>query len=240
MADAPAGNLVALRDRREEVIALLTEGFTQDLLDVDELDTRLDRAHTAMTVADLDALVADLDPPKGDGAAGSATALAVRPDRSIVRDDPNRPATTKMWCIMSGVDKKGRWVVPREMRVRCFMGGGRLDFREADFGPGVTELHVSAFMGGFQIIVPPELAVDVDASAIMGGFDERHRAPVAPAPDQAILRITGWVVMGGVEVATMLPGETDRDARRRSKRERRDQRRLARAQRRALPPGRDD
>ena len=99
-------------------------------------------------------------------------------------------------------------------------------------------------MGGFQIIVPPELAVDVDASAIMGGFDERHRAPVAPAPDQAVLRITGWVVMGGVEVVTMLPGETDREARRRSKRERRANRRahraLGRAGRRALPPATTD
>ena len=236
MADAPAGNLVALRDRREEVIARLTEGFTQDLLDVDELDTRLDRAHTATSVADLDALIADLRAP--DGAAAS-TALATRSESTIVRDDPRRPESKKMWCVLSGVDRSGRWIVPRKMRVRCFMGGGRLDFREADFGPGVTELHVSCFMGGFEIIVPPELATDVDASAIMGGFDERHSEPTSSGKPQAVLRITGFAVMGGVEISTMLPGETKGDARRRLRRERRAQRALARARQRALPPGDD-
>src|SRR5438128_2575164 len=144
--------LVALRDRREQVISLLTLRFTDDVLDVDELDRRLDRAHSATSIAELDDLVADLDAP--------ATPIAV-----VVRDDPNRAAERKIWCVMSGLDRKGRWIVPRKMRVKIFWGGGRLDFREADFGPGVTELHVSCVMGGFEVIVPPNFSVDVDASA---------------------------------------------------------------------------
>ncbi|HTJ42293.1 MAG TPA: LiaF domain-containing protein [Kofleriaceae bacterium] len=202
--------LVAVRDRREQVIALLTQRFSDDVFDVDELDRRLDLAHSATSIAELDDLVKDLD----------TTALVKTTTTTLVRDDPSRPAEKKIWCVMSGLDRKGRWIVPRKMRVRCFWGGGRLDFREADFGPGVTEIHVSCVMGGFEIIVPPNLAVDVDASAIMGGFDERHRAPAAAEPGQAVLRITGFVLMGGVSIQTRLPGESDRQARKRERRER--------------------
>ena len=211
---ADSGSLVAVRDRREQVIALLTQRFSDDVLDVDELDRRLDLAHSARSIAELDQLVEDLDAP-------AATTALVKPSAStLVRDDPDRPAEKKIWCVLSGLDRRGRWIVPRKMRVRCFWGGGRLDFREADFGPGVTEIHVTCVMGGFEIIVPPNLAVDVDASAIMGGFDERHRAPAAAEPGQAVLRITGFVLMGGVSIQTRLPGESDRQARKRERRER--------------------
>jgi DUF1707 SHOCT-like domain len=226
-------NLVALRDRREQIIALLTQRFSDDVFDVDELDRRLDRAHTATSVAELDELVADLAPAKG----APSTALAPRAGAALVRDDPSRPAHRNVWCVMSGIDRKGRWLVPRSMRVRCFWGGGRLDYREADFGPGVTELHVTAVMGGLEIIVPPGLAVDVDASAIMGGFDERHRASPSPDPDRPVLRITGFAMMGGVSIETRLPGESQRDARKREKRERKALRDGSRA---ALPPGKGD
>src|SRR5579862_804106 len=154
-------SLVALRDRREQVIAMLTKGFSDDVFDVDELDRRLDRAHSATTLAELDELINDLAAP------AASTALVPASAHTLVRDDPNRPAEKKLWCVMSGIDRKGRWIVPRKMRVKCFWGGGRLDFRDADFGPGVTELHVSCIMGGFELIVPPTLSVDVDASAIM-------------------------------------------------------------------------
>ncbi len=225
-------NLVAMRDRREQVIAILTDRFAQDLIDVEELDARLDRAQTALTVAELDALVVDLTAP----GEVSPTALAPRTDLAIVRDTPDRPAQKGIWCVMSGVNRRGRWLVPKKMNIRCIMGGGRLDFREADFAPGVTELHVLAIMGGLEIIVPPGLAIDVDASAFMGGFEERHRAPSSPDPGRALLRITGFAMMGGVEISTMLPGESDRQARTREKRERKA---LRERERRALPSGKE-
>jgi len=225
-------SLVAVRDRREQVIELLTRRFSDDTLDVDELDRRLDLAHSATSLAELEQLIADLDPGDPGAAPAPSTALATRAETLLVHDDPDRPAHRNVWCVMSGVDRKGRWVVPRSMRIRCFWGGGRLDFREADFGPGVTEVHVTAIMGGLEIIVPPSLAVDVDASAIMGGFDERHRSTTSPEPGRAVLRVTGFAMMGGVSIETRLPGESERDARKRDKRERKQQKQLAKARER--------
>ena len=234
MAEAPR-DLVALRDRRERVISRLTEGFAADVLDLDEFDSRVDRAHRACSLDELDALVVDLPVAAVPAGAAAATALAARRAPAMtVRDDPSRPAAKKTWLVLSGLDRKGPWTVPRKMDVHCFWGGGVLDYRDADFGPGVSELHVIAVMGGLQLVVPPWLAVDVEASAIMGGFDERHRAPAEPDPGRPVLRITGFVFMGGVSIETRLPGESSRDARKREKRENKELRAMRAAGQ--LPP----
>jgi hypothetical protein len=224
--------LVAVRDRREQVIAALTDHFASDRLDVDEFDRRVDRAHLATSIVELDAVLADL--PAVVGAPAPATSQAM-----VVRDDPNRAKSSRIWMVMGGIERSGHWMVPRTMSAICFWGGGTLDFRDADFGPGVTELNVVAVMGGLEIIVPPWLSVDVDASAIMGGFDERHRAPQAPDPGRPVLRITGLVMMGGVEIETRLAGETKREARKREKREKLERKALD-SGRRQLRAGRDD
>lgn len=113
----------------------------------------------------------------------------------------------------------------------ALLGGAQLDFREARLPPGVTELHITAVMGGVQIVVPPQLAVEMDGIAIMGGFAHSERTPPKPDPERPILRITGLAVWGGVHIETRLPGESESDAHRRE----REQRKLERRERRALP-----
>ena len=221
-----AENLIALRDRRDAVIAALTDHFSKDVLDLDEFDRRIDLAHRAVTVAELDALVADLAPIP-------ATALVATPTPEVALD--RYPSAKRFLCILGGVDKKGRWTVPRALRVVCFWGGATLDFRDADLAPGVTDLRVTCVMGGCHIIVPPWLAVEIDGTAILGGFDEMDRGHGAPDPGRALLRITGLCVMGGFSCETRLPGESGRQARKRIKRERK--RELAAGSHRALPEG---
>lgn len=228
--EAPRENLIALRDRREAVIAALTEHFTGDVLDLEEFDRRIDLAHRAVTVAELDELVSDLAPVP-------ETALAPRQAAAALERFPEK----KRWlCIMGGVDKKGTWTVPRRMRVVCVWGGAQLDFRDAEIAPGTSELHVTCVMGGCHLIVPPDLAVEVEGTAIMGGFDEVERGRGEPDPDRALLRVTGFCVMGGVSVETRLPGESHRQAGKRLRRERRRARRLERAERRALDAGKPE
>lgn len=213
---APASR-VLLAQRRDAVIALLGQRFAEDLLEVDELEARLDQAHRAATLAELERVVADLEPP---APAASPAATSTTTALALTRDDPTRAGSRRLWAVFGGLERKGRWQVPRQLAIRCVMGGAELDFREADFGPGVTELRLHCVMGGAQIVVPPWLQVDVDMSAIMGGVENRSRVSAEPDPGRPILRITGLAVMGGVEVKTRLPGESWRDARRREKAER--------------------
>jgi Domain of unknown function (DUF1707) len=223
-ADPPKpGALVAVRDRREQVIAVLADSFAQDLFDVDEFERRIDLAHRATSLDELDRLVVDLAAP------ATATALVPAPSTLALSSWPERRTVRG---ILGGFDKKGSWTVPRHLKATCFWGGGRLDFREARFAPGVTELRITAIMSGIEILVPPWLAVECDATSILGGFEELNRGHGSPDPDRALLRITGFAVMGGVSIETRLPGESRRDARKRIKKERKQ---LAGARQRALP-----
>ena len=218
-------SLVALRDRREQVIARLSECYASDVLDVDELDRRLDLAHGARTVAELDALLADLAAPTESVTRG---ALVVAGSRAI--DDPNRVDHKKLRVVMSSIERKSRWLVPRHLDVRVFWGSAELDFRDASIGPGTTTLDVRVTMASLELILPPWLAIDCDVSSFMGSVEERHRVASEPDPAAPLLRVGGTVRLGSLEIFTRLPGETRGDARRRE--------RLERRARRALPPGR--
>jgi hypothetical protein len=217
-------SVLEVRQARERAIAVLTEHFTHDTIDVDEFESRLSRAHSADSVSDIQAVHADLPALESEPKPGVAIARAteVRPHASLL-------------AIFGGVTRTGSWTVPREMKLTCVMGGAQLDFREAQFSPGVTEIHVSAIFGGAHIIVPPGLAVETEGSGILGGFDHVGRAPAAPDPEAPLLRVTGFACMGGVAVETRLPGEGDRAA---HKRRRRERKALRREQRR-LGSGRD-
>jgi hypothetical protein len=79
-ATPPPPTLVAVRDRREQVTAQLTDAFARDDIDVDELEHRLDLAHAARSIAELDAVAADLPaPPTGTRWSRRACARSLAP-----------------------------------------------------------------------------------------------------------------------------------------------------------------
>jgi hypothetical protein len=101
---------------------------------------------------------------------------------------------------MSGAHRRGRWVPAPIHRVFALMGGAKLDLRDAELLPGITEIRLNVLMGGVSVIVPPDMDVEVDGWAFMGGIEERDIHP-APLESQARrLRIYARIVIGGVEV----------------------------------------
>ena len=113
----------------------------------------------------------------------------------------------RVLTICSGTQRQGTWRVPKKLRVVTVMGGTDLDFREAEFGPGVTEVKVTIVMGGIAIIVPPHLQVECDGGGILGLFEGMERSAGRQDPGAPLLRITGVAVMGALEISTRLPGE---------------------------------
>jgi len=225
--------LVALRRRRQEVIDRLTEDFARDLLDVDEFESRVDRAHQATSMEALEPLVSDLEPLEKDAPPISdSQAMELHRPRAPVPAD--RPRTRWAVAVMGGVERKGSWRVPNRLKVVCVMGGAEIDFRDVALPPGETEVSITCIMGGAEVIVPPDLPVECDGFAILGGFEHVDRAPPQHDPDAPLLRIKGVALMGGFTIATRLPGESARQARRRERRERRA---LEERQRRQLASG---
>lgn len=187
----PAPFLEALR---EDVVQRLGVHFASGDLSRREVDRRVALALRAATPDALDLLLVDLQPLDRDAdAPGSAAALVtqgVAPERGVLA------------ALMGGNARKGSWVVPRHLKVVAFMGGADLDLRGARFAPGVTEIEVLVVMGGVNIVVPHGVRVETVAVAAMGGVETNVRDVLTPDPDAPVLRISGFVTMGGVTVTT--------------------------------------
>jgi hypothetical protein len=204
---------VDLRTARDQAIAVLSDAFAHDLIEVDEFEHRLTLAHQATTLAEIAKTVSDLTAPE------SATALVAA--STAVPVVAGGRESDRVIAIFGGVERHGAWRVPSHLQASAVFGGMSLDFREAVFAPGVTEIYVMALMGGVELIVPPGLSVEVSGTAIMGGFGHVERTPVQADPDRPLLRVHGLAVMGGVAVETRLPGESETDAHRRRSGDRR-------------------
>ncbi len=214
-------DLVHLRAVREQTIEHLSACYANDVFEVDELERRIEQAERAMTVAELEELVADLAPLRS---RALATAGETVPGTAIVRAE-DAPQRKTLAAVFGGIDRKGSWVVPRELTVWSVFGGAEIDLREASLAPGENRIKLRAFFGGVTLIVPPGLRVDVEGTGILGGFDDETGEQPPLDPSRPHVAVSGIAIFGGVEVVERHVGESKRQARRR----RRKRRRLERA-----------
>ncbi len=221
MNDELSQQLVPLKRERENVVQVLIDQYAADNLTVEEFETRLDSAYAAATTTQLEDLLSGL-PVLASQVDVQRVPAVQRAPAAAVRDHGFQIA------IMGGYEKKGEWTPPRKLQSLAIMGGAGLDFREAKMPPGITEVNVLAIMGGVEILVPPGLAVETHGFGFMGGFEGVDQVGVDNDPDAPRLVIRGLALMGGVEVAVRLPGESARDARQRRKIHRKERRRLRR------------
>jgi len=234
MSGSAQGGGKPLNETRQVTIDALCEHFANDAMSVEEFEHRVEQAHKATTAAEVKALLRDL--PGGDlpavtrpAAPSLSPTASPRPQPVGVTAAAHVKDKAYVVACFGGASRKGRWAPARKNYTVAVMGGTELDFREAVFGPGVTEVQVFAFWGGVDIIVPPGLNVESQGIAILGGFDYLADVGVPPPDmDGPTLRITGLACMGGVDVSVRHPGETARDARRRRRLERKERRRLRR------------
>jgi hypothetical protein len=213
------------QEAKQRTIDVLCESFAQDEIDVEEFEQRVELVHRAETLEQLRTILADLPtsslPVKSDSLPQTAivphslptVGLAPRPTISPERIQGH----SVMVGIMGGGGRTGAWIPARHNWVVGVMGGHALDFREAHFGPGVTEVNVLAIMGGVEILAPPDVRVECSGIGIMGGFDLKQSVTSTTDPDAPVLRVNGLAIMGGASVAVRYPGETARDARLRLK-----------------------
>lgn len=206
---APASStaLVAVRDRREAVIQRLSDGFATDLIDVDEFETRLSSAHAAQSIAALDALLVGLAPLPSDATTTALAPLSVHGELTVPREN--------IRATFGNVERHGAWSVPSALSARATFGNVVLDFREARFTAGVTELDARAAFGNLEIIVPPQLAVDCQGGSLFGNIETHGVDGGVPDPERPFLRVRGRAVFGNIEVHARLPGETAPAARKR-------------------------
>ena len=99
-------------------------------------------------------------------------------------------------AVMGGFDRR---ITSQEFRggeITAFMGGGKLDLRDAVPAGGQAVINMFAMMGGFEIIVPETLAGDLRGDAVHG----RHRGQsrTSTNPTRRAWSLRGFLMMGGL------------------------------------------
>jgi hypothetical protein len=176
---------------RERAAEVLRDAAGEGRLDMTELDQRLDAVYAAKTYAELEPITRDL--PRAGTPRPAAPAVTANPDRF-----GGQPSSSSAVAIMSGFERKGNWVVPASFTAVAFMGGGTLDMRSARFAEREVTIHVTAIMGGVEIVVPQDAQVDVTGIGFMGAFD--HGASGGGQPGGPVIKINGFAFMGGVGI----------------------------------------
>ncbi|MDE2662780.1 MAG: DUF1707 domain-containing protein [Gemmatimonadota bacterium] len=217
-------------EERQATVDRLCAHFARDAMNTTELERRLDIAYAARTRAELVALERDLPALRSETrpAAPEPRAAPESPPAASVAVDPARPVQEHdlIVSIWGATERKGSWVPPRQLTAVAVMGGTDLDFRQAAFATETVSVRLLALMGGVDIVVPPGVRVEWGGIALMGGVTMPE--PVTPpAADAPVLRLSGLVCMGGVDVVERHPGESARDARKRIRKDRKARRRLA-------------
>ncbi|MEY8014773.1 DUF1707 SHOCT-like domain-containing protein [Mycobacterium servetii] len=169
---------------RIQIAQLLAYAAEQGRLQLKDYEERLTKAYAATTYEELDQLRADLQ--------GCST---VNPRRG---GTPNPAPSTLLLALVSGFERRGRWNVPRKLTTFTFWGSGVLDLRYADFTSTEVEIHAVSIMGMQNILLPPEVNVEIHGRGVMGGFD---RAVVGQGtPGAPTVHIRGFSLWGGVGI----------------------------------------
>src|SRR5271154_5532272 len=176
--DARDETSLAADTDRIEIAQLLAYAAEQGRLQMKDYEDRLTKAYAATTYEELDELRADLP--------GSP----ISPSRGR---KPNPAPSTLLLAMLSGFERRGRWNVPKKLTTFTFWGSGVLDLRYADFTSTEVEIHAVSIMGIQNILLPPEVNVEIHGHGVMGGFDHHVTGEGTPgAPKVQIRGFSLW------------------------------------------------
>ena len=178
--------------QREQAIARLSQSFADDVISMDEFERRAELVYKAVTVADLQLLVADL-PTATEADSGNEKGASVA---RVVSGD-------RITTVFGSTERRMPATVPRQLSVRTVFGNTELDFRSARFEPGITEVHVRCVFGNVELTVPEGVRVELLVSSVLANVEAtQHSDYHERSVGESVLRITGRAVFANVEVHT--------------------------------------
>lgn len=207
MADhADAGQMEALRTRLTDE---LTELYSADRMEMQRYEALVSSVHAAESLTDLRRIILELPEdrqagllapvPTGQyGNHSTAHYSGGHPDAPRLQNPAEVREEENMIGFFSGVSRDGEWHPARKSNIVDIFAGHDLDFREAVFPPGVTEINAVCVFGGLSVKVPDSVNLDVNGVGFFGGFAGKNTRRTDPA--LPTLRIRGVAIFGGVSV----------------------------------------
>jgi predicted membrane protein len=124
------------------------------------------------------------------------------PRGSLATDPAADPATDSSEFIhasafLGGFNRKCSSQTFRGGDITAFMGGGKIDLRDARIDGNEAVLDIFAMMGGVEIEVPRDWIVEPRFTPILGGYEDRTK-PQNQGSQRLIIH--GTAIMGGVTV----------------------------------------
>jgi predicted membrane protein len=114
----------------------------------------------------------------------------------VTKDHATADNVVDITAILGGFERRLGTPDFRGGEITAIMGGCALDLREASIMKEAV-INVFAIWGGITIKVPPDWTVVLHGTPVMGGFTEKT---ARPPDDSKRLVVTGYALMGGVEV----------------------------------------
>lgn len=159
---------------RETTVVRLQKAYVDGRLTSEEMESRVERALTAVSHGDLAMLTADL---------------------------PERPGEVVTLTSKAGkIVRTGQWRVPRVLRLESEFADPRLDLTEAeiDYPEIILDLHLS--FGSARITLPQGASADTD-EVTCEWSSVSSEAPGAARPGLLHVRVTGELSFSKVRIS---------------------------------------
>lgn len=179
---------------REQVLDDLVQRYSQEGVTMEDFERRTGLATRALTKSELLGAIEGL-PGEAPAYPSPATRATATPSTWRYNDNPS--ARQSALAIFGGFERKGVWKAPRRMESLCVFGGGEIDLRKAAIPREGLTISTLAVFGGVDVIIPPDMRIEVAGMGIFGGFDHKQTDANDSAP---LVRIEGLAIFGGVGI----------------------------------------
>lgn len=121
--------------------------------------------------------------------------------RSLEGPPPDTSPHQSDFAMMGGVHRVVESADYRGGDATAIMGAVELDLRGSKIANPPAALDIFALWGGVEITVPQEWKVDIQATPILGGIENKTRSVArdSAGPEQ-VLVVRGTALMGGIEI----------------------------------------
>ncbi len=164
--------------QREAAIEVLKQAFSTGHLDLEVYETRVAAAENALTVSELENLIADL--PK--------STVPILSEVETVN------------CRMSTKELSGSTLRTKKLVVESSMSTLTIDYLKNEPPKGTQEICINLNMSTLVLRLPDDVVVENSVQDTMSTFKEYRNRYYDPAKPRTILTITGTARMSTIRV----------------------------------------
>lgn len=166
----------------DDAVHQLQIAFGDGRLDENDFDERMKKALLAKTRGELSELFVDLE-------------IQSQP----LSKEHYRLLRAKKFILMSSIEHKGKFVLPKNYQLTAVMGSVVLDLREARLESNECEIHITSLMSGVEIIVPKGIRIELHGMPLLGAISQQASTEELTV-ESSVIHIHGKAILGAIDI----------------------------------------